>query len=85
MRQEADHVRSNSVLSTMLIAASMVLPAAAFAAIVLLRRFALVHYDNHTLTLWLVLDAVILAAGLIVRENDALPNPDPKHRTRRMR
>ena len=71
-------------LSSMLIAAAVVVPVLAFAAILTFRHFFFVHYDTHTLMLWLVLDAVILAAGLIVRENDSVSRI-AKRRGRRLR
>jgi uncharacterized membrane protein len=71
-------------LSSMLIAAAVVVPVLALAAILTLQHFTLVHYDTHTLTLWLVLDAVILAAGLIVRESASVSRA-AKRRARRLR
>jgi hypothetical protein len=41
-------------------------------------------FETHTLTLWLVLDAVILAAGLIVRESASVTRA-AKRRARRLR
>ena len=73
-----------SRLSAMLIVAAIVLPVLALAAMLVMQRFVYVHYDTHALTLWLIFDAVILAAGLIMRENESLPRT-AKRRTRRMR
>jgi hypothetical protein len=69
-----------SRLSAMLIVAAIALPAAALAGILVMRRYVFVHYDTHTLTLWLVLDAVVLAAGLILRESETLPKAPAKRR-----
>ena len=52
---------------TMLIIAAIVLPVLCTAAVAVTRHFLWVHYNTHTLTLWLVLDAVILMAGVILR------------------
>ncbi len=71
-------------LSSMLIAAAVVVPVLALAAILTLQHFAFVHYDTHTLTLWLVLDAVILAIGLVVRESASVSRA-AKRRARRLR
>jgi uncharacterized membrane protein len=71
-------------LSSMLIAAAVVVPVLALAGILTLQHFTLIHYDTHTLMLWLVLDAVILAVGLVVRESASVSRA-AKRRARRLR
>ena len=61
-----------SRLSAMLIGAAVIVPMLALPAMLILRRYVWVHYSTRTLELWLVFDAVILAAGLIVRENESV-------------
>ena len=51
----------------MLIVAAIVLPVLCTLAIVVTKHFLWVHYNTHTVTLWLVLDAAILIAGVLLR------------------
>ncbi len=76
-----------SRLGSMLIVAAVVMPVLSLAGILVLRRFYLVHYDSKTLAMWLILDGIVLAAGLIARENAELPHvqqrrPRPRYRGR---
>ncbi len=69
-----------SRLAAMLITAAIALPCVALAAILILRRYVLVQYTTHTLTMWLLLDAAVFAVGLILRESGALPKKPARHR-----
>jgi uncharacterized membrane protein len=81
MRMDGQLTRT-SRLSAMLIVAAVAVPAVALVGMLLLRRYVLVHYDTHTLMLWLVLDAVLLAVGLILRESETLSKPAKRRSTR---
>jgi hypothetical protein len=73
-------------LSAMLIVAAIALPAVVMTGMLLQPNFVRTHYSTHSLTLWLVADAVVLAIGLIVRENAGLSKPPARravHRRRR--
>jgi hypothetical protein len=52
---------------TMLIVAAIVLPALCTVAVMVTKHFVWVHYNTHAVRLWLVLDAGILFAGVILR------------------
>ncbi len=66
-------------LGAMLLVASVILPVLAFGGILIMRHYFLVHYERNTMLLWLLLDAAILAAGLIITENAAVK---PKRNSR---
>jgi uncharacterized membrane protein YdcZ (DUF606 family) len=51
----------------MLIVAAIVLPVLCTVAVLVTKHFLWVHYNTHTVTLWLVLDAAILVAGVLLR------------------
>ncbi|SEB79104.1 hypothetical protein [Terriglobus roseus] len=51
----------------MLIVAAIVLPVLCTVAILVTKHFLWVHYNTHTIELWLVLDAAMLITGVLLR------------------
>ncbi|AFL86709.1 hypothetical protein Terro_0360 [Terriglobus roseus DSM 18391] len=66
-RPEQPELTAGERAGAMLIVAAIVLPVLCGLAIVVTKHFLWVHYNTHTVTLWLVLDAAILIAGVLLR------------------
>ena len=59
-------------LGKMLVGAAVIVPALAVAAMIVMSRMYLVHYDTHTLMLWIVADAVVLGVGIALMGEEGM-------------
>jgi hypothetical protein len=66
-KPEQHELTAGERAGAMLIVAAIVLPVLCTLAIVVTKHFLWVHYNTHTIELWLALDAAVLIAGVLLR------------------
>ena len=59
-------------LGRMLVGAAVIVPALAVAAMIVMSRMYLIHYDTRTLVQWIVVDAVVLVAGVVLMGEEGM-------------
>ena len=68
----AEKLSTRSRLGRMLVGAAVLVPALAVASMIVMSRLFLVHYERHSLILWVVFDAAVLGLGLILIGEEVL-------------
>lgn len=68
----ADKLSTRGRIGRMLVGAAVVVPALAVAAMIVMSRMLLVHYQRRDLILWIVLDAGVLGLGLLLMGEEPL-------------
>ncbi len=61
-----------SRVGRMLVGAAVLVPALAVAAMIVMSRVYLVHYERRSLITWVVLDAAVLLVGLMMTGEEGM-------------
>ena len=59
-------------IGRMLVGAAVIVPALAVAAMIVMSRYLLVHYERRQLVTWIVMDAAVLLVGLVLMGEEGM-------------